>query len=113
MYIDTEGSAEPGRMVVEPDKLLQLKQGIEAERDRVREWLFENDRRLRQVGSPGGDPCSIDATDLVSQNGGIAAERADAYVQRLTKVIAKMRESATTYDLVEDGNTTAFQRGPV
>ncbi|OLF16749.1 hypothetical protein [Actinophytocola xanthii] len=112
VYIDTGRSDEPGRMIVDPEKLMQLKQGIEAERDRVREWLFRNRVRLEEMGSPGADPCSIDATDVVTQNGGIAIDKGDAYVQRLTAIIGKMHESAVTYGLVEDTQNAAFQRGP-
>jgi hypothetical protein len=112
VYIDTSGQTEPGRMIVDPDKLVQLKQGIEAERDRVRDWLFKNTQRLKEIEPPGSDECSRDTMAVVSQNGGTALEKGDAYVNRLSAIVDKMHESARTYGLVEDNSAAAFQRGP-
>lgn len=112
VYIDSGGLAGPGRMVVDPDKLLQLKQGIDEERDRIARWLLDNRERLYQVDSPGHDPCSDDAVDLMGQNGMTAVTKADRYVHQLAALTEKLGESALTYEVVEDGSTTAFRQGP-
>jgi hypothetical protein len=111
VYIDP-GLDGPERMIVEPDKLLQLKQGIEEERDRVAEWLINNGLRLRTIKSPGEDPCSVDAMDIMGQNGHTALKKGDAYVARLASMITKMHESALTYDRVEDETARTFRQGP-
>jgi hypothetical protein len=112
MYIDTGGSAEPRRLVVDPDKLVQLEQGIEAGGDRIERWLATSRRQLRKIDSPGEDPCSQDAVGIVAENGGTAFNKGEAYVARLTTIVEKMDESAKTYRLVEDDTATAFRRGP-
>jgi hypothetical protein len=112
VYIDTSGQTEPGRMIVDPDKLVLLKQGIQDERDRIANWLFQNRSRLRTIESPGEDPCSKAAMAVLGQNGQMALGQGDAYVDRLTEVVRKMAESATAYDQVEDATAAAFRRGP-
>jgi hypothetical protein len=112
VFIDTGDLDGPERMVVDPDKLLQLKQGIEEERDRVAEWILRHARQLGDVKSPGGDPCSEDAIAVVSENGGIAMAKGAAYAARLDAVIDKMRESALAYGLIEDTAVTTFRQGP-
>ncbi|OLF16747.1 PE domain-containing protein [Actinophytocola xanthii] len=112
MFIDTGDLDGPERMVVDPDKLLQLKQGIEEERDRVAEWILRHGRQLAEVESPGGDPCSRDAIAIVSENGGIATAKGAAYAARLDIVIDKMRESALAYGLIEETAAATFRQGP-
>ncbi|MGH3759504.1 hypothetical protein [Actinophytocola sp.] len=114
MYIDTdpEDSGGSGRMLVDPSRLMQLKQGIEEEADRVRRWLFTNGDRLRFIEPPGGDPCSKDTMNLMGQNGSSALDMADAYVARLSVVADKLGESGRTYGQVEDKTTDEFRRGP-
>ncbi|MCT2583038.1 hypothetical protein [Actinophytocola gossypii] len=100
------------RMIVPPDKLLTLKKGIEDERDRLRNWLIDNEHKLRDIPPPGSDPCSIDTMKIMSENCGQAADAVWAYVDRLDKMATKLGETAATYGLVEDENTAKFREEP-
>ena len=114
MYIDTgaNDSGGPGRMYVDPAKLMQLKKGIEDETDRVRRWLDTNLDRLGHIDPPGKDPCSLDAMDVMGQNGLTAVRKGTAYVARLMMVAEKLHESAVAYGVTEDHNAAGFQREP-
>ncbi|MCT2587828.1 PE domain-containing protein [Actinophytocola gossypii] len=110
---DAEAPAEQLRLVVPPDKLLQLKHGIEEERDRMATWLYENRRALSDIPPPANDPCSIDTMRLMSQNGQQAVDAVDAYINRLTTMAEKLHRTAESYGLIEDDIAGTFQRGPV
>ncbi len=114
MYIDTgtDGSGGPGRMYVDPGKLMQLKKGIEDELARIRDWLYANADQLRIIKPPGLDPCSQDTVGVMGQVGQTAVDKGDAYVNRLRTVAAKLHESAATYGVTEDHNAAAFRREP-
>ena len=105
--------ADQPRLIVPVDKLLQLKQGIEDERDRMAQWLFENREALRYIPPPASDPCSIDTMHLMSQNGQQAVDAVDAYINRLTTMVEKLHRTAVSYGLVEDDIADSFRRGPV
>ena len=114
MFIDTgaDDSAGTGRMIVDPDKLTQLKKGIEDESALVRKWLNANADALTMIDAPGHDPCSVDTMGVMGQNGQTAIEKADAYVARLRMVAEKLHESAVAYGATEDDNAAAFRQGP-
>jgi hypothetical protein len=114
VYIDTgaEGSDGPGRMVVDPDKLMQLHKGIEDELTRVRDWLEANRDPLFKIDPPGKDPCSHDTMDVMAQNGMTAIDKCKAYVGRLLMVSEKLHESAVAYGVTEDHNAVAFRQEP-
>ncbi len=114
MYIDTgtDGSGGPGRMSVDPGKLMQLKQGLDDEIDRITAWLFENRNRLHYIDAPGRDPCSRDSMEVMGQNGQTALDKCDAYARRLTEVARKLHESAVSYGLTEEHNAATFRQEP-
>jgi hypothetical protein len=114
VYVDTgaQGGDGPGRMVVDPDKLMQLKKGIEDEADRVRGWLFANGERLFKIDPPGKDPCSQDTMPIMAQNGQSALSKVDTYVDRLMMVSEKLHESAVAYGVTEDHNAATFRQEP-
>jgi hypothetical protein len=100
------GSALPlARLVVDPDKVLSLKHGVEEERDRVRDWLYANRWRLHDVPQPGTDPCSGDACTTLGENGQSAVHAAEGYVAQLGNVAAQLDEIAKAYRLTEEDNT--------
>lgn len=115
MYVDVGPEGESGQqlgMIVDPDKLLQLKAGFEAERDRIATWLRDNRERLINIDPPGNDPCSSDAMAVFGRNGDSAIAKAEDYVQRLTTVAQKMHESAVAYGLIEDDTASKFRQEP-
>lgn len=113
MFFDTDADSTSGtgRMIVDPAKLTQLKKGIDEERDRVREWLFNNLDQMTYIDPPGNDPCSRDAMDVMGQSGQSAIDKCQLYVGRLAQVADKLQESSAAYELTEDHNATAFRRG--
>lgn len=113
MHIDNgiEDPAGPVRMTVAPEKLLRLKQGLEEERDRLRDWLRRDSRDLTSVDPPGSDPCSKDTMFWMSQNGHEAVAAVNAYLDRLTSVIDNLHDNAVSYGLVEDDNTNLLPQG--
>lgn len=107
------GSAIPlVSLVVDPDGVLILKQGIEQELGRVLEWLATNGKWLNTVPRPGADPCSAEAAAALSENGEAAMRAAKGYVQQLGKVADELGTIAHAYRLMEDGNTGRFGGGP-
>jgi predicted esterase len=114
MFIDTgaDDSAGTGRMIVDPDKLTQLKKGIEDEADLIREWLMANVERLTSIDPPGEDPCSRDTMGVMGQTGQTAIDKSQAYINRLTTVAEKLHESAVAYGVTEDNNAAAFRKEP-
>ena len=114
MFVDTgaDSSAGTGRMIVDPAKLTQLKQGIDDEVTVVREWLKANADRLTKIDPPGHDPCSVDTIGVMGQVGSTAINKADAYVARLRVVAEKMHESAVAYGVTEDHTAAAIRQEP-
>lgn len=100
------------RLVVEPDKVLALKRGFEDEVDRVREWLWVNGHRLRDVPPPGADPCSKQTVRALGENGQTALDAAWGYADQLKQAAAALGEIARAYGLVEDDNTGKFREEP-
>lgn len=112
MYVDETGvnAGQPLGMTVSPDKLVRLMEGIETERDRLREWLLNNETALTRIDQPGTDLCSRDTVAVFSENGQSAIERAGLYVDQLDNVVTELRNSARDYGLIEDDNTDNFRR---
>ena len=107
----TEDPPGPARMIVAPEKLLHLKQGLENERDHIRDWLQTNWMDLTAVDPPGSDPCSKDTMFWMSQNGQDAVDATNAYLDRLTAIIDNLHDNAVSYGLIEDDNTNLFRQG--
>ncbi|GAB3462224.1 PE domain-containing protein [Actinophytocola sediminis] len=114
MYIDTgaEAPSGPARMIVTPDNLLRLKQGLEEERDRIRTWRRTEGRDVAEIDPPGNDPCSKDTMFWMSQNGQDAVNAVDAYVDRLTAIVENLHDSAVSYGLIEADNAHTFRQEP-
>jgi hypothetical protein len=112
MYVDTgrEPAARATGMRVSPDKLTQLAQALQAQCDAVREWLFQNHRRLADIPPPGNDPCSRDTVEVLGSIGLSAANTATAYVTELLRVIGRLRESALAYGVAEETNAGDLRR---
>jgi hypothetical protein len=113
MHIDSEADNPAGtdRMLVDPDKLLQLKKGLEDELGVVRDWLRTNFEQLTSIEPPGLDPCSQDTVGVMGQVGTIAIDKGRAYAARLQMVAEKLHESAVAYGVADEHNATAFRPG--
>jgi hypothetical protein len=97
-------------MTVSPENILRLMEGIETERDRLREWLITNREPLTKIDPPGNDPCSRDTVAVFEENGQSAVDKASAYVKELTNTVEELRACARDYGLIEDDNTDNFRR---
>lgn len=100
----------PARLIVDPDQVLALKHGFEVERDRVQEWIDRNNERLRQVRTPGDDPCSKETAEALGANGNAAITAAWGYAAQLKKVAEALGEIAKAYGLTEDENARRLGR---
>lgn len=100
------------RLIVDPDKVMALKRGIEEEQRRVREWLLANKNRLSSVREPGTDPCSEESVRALGENGKAALVAAEGYVAQLKNVADALSEIARAYGLTEEENTQRFPWEP-
>src|SRR2546430_10466098 len=92
-------------LVVDPNKIIELRNGFENELKRVRDWFMRNQRRLASIDPPGGDPCSGDTAAALGENGQSALDAARGYVDQLEKVAFALNEIANAYGLREQENT--------
>ena len=120
-FLQEGGSAESdyaaaplpaAQLIVDPDKVLLLKRGVEEERDRVRGWISRNRTRLNSVDPPGADPCSKETAKILAQNGEAALDAASGYVAQLQKMAQALDDIAKAYKLTEDHNTRRLERKP-
>ena len=106
------GAALPAAtLVVQPDKILQLKRRLETRRDKIREFMTAERENLVNVPPPGTDPCSTRAVEALSQNGRSALDATTGFVVELTNTIDALDEAARLYGLVEESNVDRFQQG--
>ena len=98
-------------LVVDPDKIIEIKQGFEDELTRVRLWLWRNKQRLLSVDPWAGDPCTGESADAFVQNGLSAIAAAGGYVDQLSKVVAALGEIASSYRLTDDDNARQLAGG--
>ena len=97
------GSGLPAaRLIVDPEQVHALRDGIEQERVEVEKWLVANIRKLNYVPRPGTDPCSKESAEALSENGQAAVEAAQGYVQELRRVVQALGEIAHEYRLMDD-----------
>lgn len=108
-YID--GPIGSATMVVQPDKVLQLKHRFEDRRQKVLDFMRAERDSLGAVPPPGADPCSDGAAEALSLNGQSAMVALDGFVTELTNAIDTLDEAARLYGLVEESNTDRFLRG--
>jgi hypothetical protein len=121
-FVQRGGSAEPtgvigsglppATLVVQPDKILFVKRGLEDERDTILTFIRDKGRLLTSVPPPGADPCSEGVAEALSQNGQSALDAAKGYVEELTNIIDSLDETAKAYGLVEESNADKFGREP-
>jgi hypothetical protein len=102
----------PATLIVQPDKILFLKRGLEDERDAILSFITKKGRMLSSVPPPGTDPCSEGVAEALSQNGQAALDAATGYVEELTNIIDALGETAKAYGLVEESNADKFGQGP-
>ncbi|MFL6140381.1 MAG: PE domain-containing protein [Labedaea sp.] len=102
----------PAKLIVQPDKILFLKRGLEDERDKIRSFINHKGRMLSSVPPPGTDPCSEGLAEALSQNGQAALDAATGYVDELSNIIDALDETAKAYGLVEESNADKFGKGP-
>lgn len=100
------------RLIVDPEQVLALRQGIEQEYRRVEKWLYDNHPRLNTVPPPGTDPCSDGSAEALGENGQAAVDAAWGYLNQLRSVVDALSEIAHDYRLAEDENAGAFGGGP-
>lgn len=106
------GSGLPAaRLVVDPEHVLALRDGIEQECARLEAWLVDNRSKLNVVPPPGADPCSDESAKALGENGGAAEKAAWGYVKQLRSVADALGEIADEYRLTEDENAGAFGEG--
>lgn len=113
MYVDlgADGTTgEPAKLVVDPDKLAQLKQGFEDEAERIRTWIFQNGESLRNVQHAGEDECSKHMASNLSKNGQSAIDAANAYIERLKSAASKLDETARAYQAGDEDNASKFRQ---
>lgn len=105
------GSALPlAQLVVDPQQVLTLKHGIEAECARVDTWLTDNRYRLQRVQRPGTDPCSEEIAQALAENGQAAVDAASGYVTQLGNVAQALGDIAKAYGLTEEESSRRFPR---
>lgn len=119
-FVAADGASEPlgavgsglpaATMVVDPDKILQLKGRLEDRREKVIAFMTNERRNLAVVPSPGTGPCSEGAAEALGQNGQLAMDALNGFVTELTNVIDVLNESAQLYGLVDEANAAAFQQ---
>jgi PE family protein len=115
MYVDLESDNQRkgpnATLNVDPEKLTQIQQGLEAEAERIQTWIRDNHRALSTVDAAGEDDCSRHMAGDLSKTGGDAIEAAQTYVERLQTAAVKLKESAKAYQLDEEHNATNFRQG--
>jgi hypothetical protein len=102
----------PATLVVQLDKILFLKRGLEDERAEIDRFISNKGWALSAVPPPGADPCSEGVAEALSQNGQAALEAARGYVDELTNLINSLDETAKAYGLTEDANVAKFGQEP-
>lgn len=106
------GSGLPAaRLVVDPEQVRALWDGIEQERVEVEKWLLANFHKLDFVPRLGTDPCSKESAEALSKNGQAAVEAAQGYVQQLRNVAEALAEIAHEYRLMDDEGAGKLGRG--
>jgi hypothetical protein len=121
-FLQNDGSADPigevgsalpaATLVVQPDKILQLKARLEARRDAVQDFMREGRENLAIVPPPGGDPASKGGVEALGRNGQSAMEAMDGFVSELSRVIEALDEAARQYGLVEESNAERLRQVP-
>jgi len=97
-------------LIVDPDKVVALKHGFDAELVRVRKWLVRNNQRLRAVPPPGGDPCSKEAAEALGENGNSAIQAVRGYLEQLEKVSGALNEIVVAYGLTETASAHNLEK---
>lgn len=100
----------PATLVVEPGKVLALKQGVEKERDKVQQFITYRGHLLASIPPPGSDPCSEGTVEALGENGQSALDAATGYVEQLTNIINSLDETAQTYGLQEATSADRFKQ---
>lgn len=100
----------PAKLVVQPDKVLAVKQGFEKERDKVQRFLLYKGHMLAAIPPPGADPCSEGTVEALGQNGQSALEAAQGYVDQLNAIINSLDNTARAYGLQEQTGEDRFKR---
>jgi len=97
-------------LIVDPDKVVALKHGFDAEQLRVRKWLLRNNDRLIGVPAPGGDPCSKEAAAALAENGRSATAAVRGYLDQLEKVSGALNDIVVAYGLTETASAHNLEK---
>jgi hypothetical protein len=115
-FVKTGAATAPeppaGRMVVDPDKVLQLKKRLEDRRQLLRDYLVSKGDAVFVGRPPGADPCSESNADAFTTNGKAAAEATVGFIKALDATITSLHDTAVAYGLVEEANEDRFRREP-
>lgn len=107
-----EQPSQPARLIVEPDKILALKAGLEARRDKIQRFIDDKGDNLRYIPPPGDDPRSKLAVAQLGANGQSALDAAQGFADALTGIVEQLEETARAYGLMEEHNTDQFRQEP-
>ena len=108
----TAPETSAGRMVVDPDKVLQLKKRLEDRRQVLVEYLRGKGNAVFVGRPPGADPCSESNAEAFTANGRAAADATHGFLEALNATITSLHDTAVAYGLVEEANEDRFRRGP-
>lgn len=114
-FVDPGATPAPpttSRMVVDPAKVLQLKQRLEDRRDLLVSYLMGKGDTMFVGRPPGADPCSDSNAEAFTANGKAAAEATSGFIAALDSTIKSLHDTAVAYGLVEEANEDRFRRGP-
>jgi hypothetical protein len=107
---DEPATAAPAsQMLVDPQKILQLKKRLEDRRQILRDHLMVKGDAMFVGRSPGTDPRSESNAEAFTDNGRTAGEATIGFIKALDATIESLQSTAAAYGLVEETNTDRFQ----